>query len=60
MWIVEDLTVKQIYPEEYAWVENNAHLVANLDNHVNARVFTMRVYLYENHGQVEINVESDG
>jgi hypothetical protein len=46
IWFIEDLTVKEIFPQQRSWLLNNTELVADFDNHVNARVFTMRVYLY--------------
>jgi hypothetical protein len=48
-WFVEDLTVKDLFPAQHAWMEENARLAANFDNTVSARVFTMRVYLYDNY-----------
>jgi 4-amino-4-deoxy-L-arabinose transferase-like glycosyltransferase len=46
IWFVEDLTVEELYPKQRAWMLNNAQLIADFDNYVRARVFTMRVYLY--------------
>lgn len=60
VWLVEDMTVKQLYPEEHAWIENNTQLVANLDNHFSARVFTMRVYVYAAENQTDADAEYDG
>lgn len=47
VWFVEDLNTREMYPEEYAWMVQNARQVANFDNHVQARNYVMRVYLYE-------------
>lgn len=47
IWLVEDLNTRELFPEVHAWMVQNARQVANYDNHLNARVYTMRVYLYE-------------
>lgn len=47
IWLVEDMTVAEKYPAVYAWMTANSRLIANMDVHVNARNFKMRVYLYE-------------
>jgi uncharacterized membrane protein len=47
VWFVEDLTVKQLYPQQYDWLARNARQVASFDVRANARIFVMRVYLYE-------------
>jgi hypothetical protein len=47
IWLVEDMTTRLLFPEMHAWMVQNARLVANFDNHLNARVYTMRVYFYE-------------
>lgn len=47
VWFVEDLTVGEALPQTSAWLEQNARLVANMDVHVQARNFKMRVYLYD-------------
>lgn len=47
VWFVEDLTMEELFPELRAWLRGNVPMVAEFDNHVYARVFTMRVYLYE-------------
>lgn len=46
-WFIEDLTMEELFPELRAWLRGNVPMVAEFDNHVYARVFTMRVYLYE-------------
>ena len=43
-WFVADMNAKGRYPATYQWMTNNADLVANLDVHVRARNFLMRVY----------------
>ncbi len=60
VWLVEDMTVKQLFPEEHAWLEENTQLVANLDNHFSARVFTMRVYVYPAEDKTKAEVKGDG
>jgi hypothetical protein len=47
VWFVEDMNVEELFPQVHDWVEQNAQLVANLDVHVRARNFKMRVYLYD-------------
>jgi hypothetical protein len=47
IWLVEDLNTRELFPEARAWMVQNARLVANFDNHLNERVYIMRVYLYE-------------
>jgi mannosyltransferase len=47
IWFVEDMNVPELAPERHRWLERNAQLVAVLDNHVEARKFLMRVYLYD-------------
>ena len=46
-WFVEDLNVGDLFPDKQAWLVQNARLVANFDVHAYARVFVMRVYLYD-------------
>jgi uncharacterized membrane protein len=47
MWIVEDMSVRQAYPQFHRWMLEHSILVGNFDNHVHARTFIMRVYLYD-------------
>jgi hypothetical protein len=47
IWFVEDLNTRELFPQLHAWMIQNARQVANFDNHLNARIYTMRVYLYE-------------
>jgi mannosyltransferase len=47
IWFVEDMNVKELFPQHHNWLSNNTQLVAEFDNHVNARVFLMRVYFYD-------------
>ena len=47
VWIVDDWSAKDINPATIRWVEENASLVAIYDVWVQARNFSMRVYLYE-------------
>lgn len=46
-WFIEDLTMEELFPELRVWLRENVPLVADFDNQVYARVFTMRVYLYQ-------------
>ncbi|RPI29579.1 MAG: hypothetical protein EHM61_01095 [Acidobacteria bacterium] len=47
IWFVEDFTTQEKWPEIHAWMRGNANLVAVFDVAVQARNFTMRVYLHE-------------
>jgi len=47
IWFVEDMTAEDKWPWVHRWVNRHAILVANFDNHVQARNFKMRVYLYD-------------
>lgn len=47
VWIVDDWGAKDINPDTIRWVEENAGLVAIYDVWVQARNFSMRVYLYD-------------
>jgi len=47
IWLVEDFNTRDVFPELHAWMVQNTRQMANLDNHLNARSYTMRVYLYE-------------
>jgi hypothetical protein len=49
-WFVEDMNVSELAPDKHEWLKRNTRLVANLDVHVEARNFVMRVYLYESEG----------
>lgn len=46
-WFVEDNNVGDKSPATLHWLQENADLKAVFDVHVRARVFKMRVYLYE-------------
>ena len=46
MWLVEDMNTAQRFPEIANWIDQNTELVANLDVHVRARNFVMRVYSF--------------
>jgi hypothetical protein len=46
-WFVEDNNVGEKSPTTLRWLQQNAELKAVFDVHVRARVFKMRVYLYE-------------
>jgi mannosyltransferase len=47
VWFVEDMNVLEIAPDKHWWLQHNTQLIAVLDNHVEARRFLMRVYLYD-------------
>jgi hypothetical protein len=47
VWIVDDWSAKDVNPDTIRWVEENAGLMANYDVWVQARNFSMRVYLYD-------------
>ena len=46
-WFVQDMNVEERYPDVLRWIDANAQLMANFDVHVRARIFKMRVYLYD-------------
>lgn len=46
IWFVEDMNAADRFPEVHQWMSRNARLVANLDVHVRARNFVMRVHYY--------------
>jgi uncharacterized membrane protein len=47
VWFIEDNNLGEKQPNILRWVEQNSDLIANYDVHVRARVFKMRVYLYD-------------
>jgi len=47
VWFIEDLTLSERYPEARALIKENARLMEVFDVSMQARIFTMRVYLYE-------------
>jgi hypothetical protein len=48
VWFIEDMNVAELFPEQLAWVKANARQVADFDVQASARLFKMRVYLFEN------------
>ncbi|MCB0189688.1 MAG: glycosyltransferase family 39 protein, partial [Caldilineaceae bacterium] len=47
IWFVEDTDVATKWPQVLAWFRANATQVAQMDVHVQARNYRMRVYLYD-------------
>ncbi|MFC1923236.1 glycosyltransferase family 39 protein [Chloroflexota bacterium] len=47
VWFIEDNNLGEKQPNVLRWVEQNSDLIANYDVHVRARVYKMRVYLYD-------------
>jgi mannosyltransferase len=47
VWFVVDLTASDKALDVYQWILANAQLIANFDVNVSARIFPMRVYLYD-------------
>ncbi len=47
VWFVEDMNVEQRFPDVHNWIVEKTQLIANMDVHVRARNFMMRVYLYD-------------
>jgi mannosyltransferase len=47
IWFVEDLGFSQKFPKFYDWMIQNAQLVSIHDVSFQARIFTMRVYLFD-------------
>ena len=50
MWFLEDMNAARRFPGAFKWMTDNADLVANLDVHVEARNFLMRVYYFDPSG----------
>jgi hypothetical protein len=46
-WFVEDNNLASKFPKKMRWIETNARLIANFDVSLRARLFKMRVYLYD-------------
>ena len=46
IWFVEDSVAQQLVPEVPKWFAQHGRLIGNLDVHVQARTFVMRVYFY--------------
>ncbi|MEX2030591.1 MAG: glycosyltransferase family 39 protein [Anaerolineales bacterium] len=46
-WFVEDSNVEQKWPDQRDWILEHARLIASLDVRFQARLFKMRVYLFE-------------
>jgi hypothetical protein len=47
VWFVEDNNLANKFPKKMRWIEKNAQLISNFDVTVRARLFKMRVYLYD-------------
>ncbi len=47
VWFVEDVDVKDKFPQIYEWMLENSELVAIFDVNLRARNFIMRVYVYD-------------
>jgi mannosyltransferase len=47
LWLVEDLTTGELFPEALAWIHEHARQLAVYDVHFSVRNFIMRVYLYD-------------
>lgn len=47
IWFIEDSHVAAKWPQHLAWFRTNAMQVAQMDVHVQARNYKMRVYLYD-------------
>ena len=53
VWFVEDMTFSDKFPKYHDWLIQKAQLVSIHDVPFQARIFTMRVYLFD----PEVNVE---
>jgi mannosyltransferase len=51
IWFVEDFNAEEKWPQLHDWIIKNTSLLGVFDVSLQARVFTMRVYLYEPLGQ---------
>lgn len=47
IWFIEDNNLGEKLPDKLKWLQANTELIANFDNHVRARNFKMRVYLFD-------------
>ncbi len=47
VWFVEDMNVSTKWPHVLAWIHDHAVQVAQMDVHVQARTYKMRVYRYD-------------
>ena len=47
IWFVENNDGGERYPEQMVWIRRHANQVASFDVYASARIFKMRVYLYE-------------
>jgi mannosyltransferase len=55
IWFVEDMTFPDKFPKIHHWLTQNAELVSIHDVPFQARIFTMRVYLFDPVGNTERN-----
>jgi hypothetical protein len=53
IWFVEDMTFSDKFPKIHFWLTQNAQLVSIHDVPFQARIFTMRVYLFDPVGNTE-------
>lgn len=53
IWFVEDMTFSDKFPRVHHWLTRNAQLVSIHDVPFQARIFTMRVYLFDPEGNTE-------
>jgi mannosyltransferase len=51
IWFVEDFNADEKWPKTHQWILENTSLMGVFDVHLQARVFTMRVYLYDPGGE---------
>ena len=47
VWFIEDMVTEQKFPHVHHWLTNHTQLIGIFDTVVQARNFTMRVYLYD-------------
>ena len=47
VWIIEDMNVAELQPQMLSWIKENTREQARFDVHVQARIFKMRVYLFD-------------
>lgn len=47
VWFTEDLVVDELYSRQMQWIKENAVQVADFDVNANARLFKMRIYVYD-------------
>lgn len=59
IWFVEDMTFSDKFPKVHQWLTQHAQLVSIHDVPFQARIFTMRVYLFDPVGNTERSKDNE-